>query len=266
MGNTNTHVCGGVLIAFDRGFYYPGDVVNANIYLNMVTAFETTGIEITVETLEHTEFEETESYEETRTETGPNGESRTVTETRTRTVIRTGSRTLFKSQTIIASMRNNLLGTGQYCYPVTFSLPSHLPGSFEYYDSESMAYVKYVVTARALSFLSSYKDISNSTILIVRQPAVNFSYPTNLSDTKNLKTWCFFDQGSATLNISYPKNHFTHDESVQVIAELNNTRCRLNCTCLKLQLFQRIKLKDNIGRSYYRNRLIAQNRVEGEYV
>jgi hypothetical protein len=107
-----------------------------------------------------------------------------------------------------------------------------------------------------------------STILIVRQPQQFFSYPNNLTDTKNITAWCFFAKGSSTLNVSYPKNFYVPGENVQVICNLNNTHCELNATRFKLQLIQKIHLKvhDDIERNMYINRLVTESAIDGYYV
>jgi hypothetical protein len=162
-------------------------------------------------------------------------------------------------------MNNNVFGMGQYAYPFFFVLPPNLPGSFEFYDFETRCCVKYIVTAKALSWLENIRDISHKNLLIVRQPLKFFQYPTNLSDTKNITTWCCFSQGTATINVSYPKNFFCQNEAVQVLCELNNTRCKLNASCIKLQLIQQITLRFQYGARYF-SRIVAQCRDEAQYV
>jgi len=100
--------------------------------------------------------------------------------------------------------------------------------------------------------------------LIVRQSPQNFEYPTKLSDTKNISTWCFFSKGTATLNVSYLKNHFSPDESMQVVCELNNTRCTIDASSISLQLFQAITLRAG-AETKYLNRKIAETRYSGNY-
>jgi len=162
-------------------------------------------------------------------------------------------------------MHNNFLGFGQYAYPFSFVLPHCMPGSFEYYDDDVSAFIEYKVKARAISWVSKSHDLCNSNLLIVRQTPKEFQYPTNLSDTTHISTWCFFSNGASTLNISYPKNSFSPDESVQVVCNLNNTNCKLDAKCIKLQLFQQMTLKVRGALTKFLTRCISESRFDGTY-
>jgi hypothetical protein len=335
MGSSNSHTYGGMFVQFEKPYYYPGDMVKGTVYLNMISGFETKGLEVSIEVLEHASFYEevlqttsastgthmnsnldtgmssgmhmqsssghqggafsmkvssshteshnnkvtshTESHMSTNTglkmntnmNTGMNMNTHQTNNqvSSTLRVLRTGNNCLFKNSTLMYTWNNNLISVGQYAYPFSFYIPQHLPGSFEYYDADCTSYVKYIVTARTLSW-AGLNDIISSSLLLVRTPPTIFSYPTNLSDTKNITTWCFFSKGTATINASYPKNHFTPDESVQVICTLNNTRCQLNATAIVLQLFQQIHLKssDLVAHNKYLSRCISESRQTGNFV
>lgn len=165
-------------------------------------------------------------------------------------------RTLFKNSFIVSQMQTNFMGLGQYSYPFSFVLPNHLPGSFEYYDIENSAYIKYVVSARLISSYGLLHDISTSSILIVRQQIDNFNYPKRLTDTQTIRSWCFFNKGVSTLNLSYPKNHYCPGEKVEVECEIQNTMCSVAATGITIELFQSITLKAH-GDVKYLSRTIS---------
>lgn len=277
MGHTHSMQYGGLVINFEKPYYYPGDLVRGHIYLNMASSFDTKGLELTVKVKEFAQYYETESKTTTETKRVYDDLTKeykdiSIPKTEFVKVAKKDDKTLFKNKAMIATMMNNVLIMGQYSYPFQFTLPHHLPGSFEYYSEDAEAYIKYKINAKALSWHGKKTNIKNSNILIVRQAPTNFSYPTNLSDTRNLSTWCFFSKGTSTLNVSYPKNHFCPDESVQVICNLNNTRCTLNATCIKLQLMQQLTLtirehgKHSHPHTKYMNRVVAETRYDGNYV
>jgi len=68
------------------------------------------------------------------------------------------------------------------------------------------------------------------------------------------------------LNVSYEKNYFCPDEKVNVICELDNTRCQLNATCIKLRLYQVISLKDKKQRVKIIRRNVAESQYQGTYL
>jgi hypothetical protein len=286
MGQTQSSF-GGIFLKFDKPYYYPGDLVTGNVYLNMLNSFDTKGIELNVEVIEHISFfhfagetnvqkhytpnttyirqEVQQNQRELVGQDNNNGQT-IVNSTQTR-ILRQNTKTLYRTSNLLNTWNGNKINIGQYAFPIKFGVPSNLPGSFEYYDGESSAYVKYIVTVKAYS-RSGTNDMTYSTILIVRQPPQVFSYPNNLSDTRNITEWCFFAKGSSTLNVSYPKNFYVPGETVQVMCNLNNTRCQLNAKCYKLQLVQRINLKvnDDRMRNMYINRIITETFVDGHFV
>jgi hypothetical protein len=222
MGSSNSRQFGGMIVKFEKPNYYPGEIVEGTVYINMTMGLETRGLQISIEGSENTKFKQR------------SGKKR---------VTRTGKNILIDKHFMIHSWQNNLTSIGHYACPFTFRLPNNLPGSFEYYEGECLACIKYIVTAKLLS-RNGYDDLTYSSLLIVRTPPQAFSYPTNLSSTKNLTSWCYFDKGSATLNVSYPKSFFTPDEAVSVTCELNNTRCKLKSTGIRFQLVQQIHIED----------------------
>jgi hypothetical protein len=271
MGNHHQKRHGGMMINFDKPYYYPGDLVTGNIFLNVLEAFDTRGLELSLKIKESVQWVETHHRTETRTVYDEvTKQERQQPHQVEEKIDRKDDKTLYKSSYMMATMQNNVFGYGQYAYPFQFVLPNHLPGSFEYYDHEVSSCIKYTVKAKSLSYQEKLNELEAKSILVVRQPAQYFQYPTNLSDTKAITTWCFFSQGSSTLNVSYPKNNFCQDETMQVICSLNNTHCKVNASCIKLQLFQRINLriKDKDGRPHikYINRCIAEIRYQGNYV
>ena len=271
MGNNHYKRQGAMMINFDKPFYYPGELVSGIVYLNVLEAFDTRGLELSVKIKEAVKWFDVEIKTETKRvydeQTKTHKDKRYQVSEK---ILRKDDKTLYKSSCMIATMNNNVFGFGQYAYPFQFVLPQHLPGSFEYYDENVSTYIKYTVKAKSLSFHGKENELDTKSILIVRQPAQNFQYPTNLSDTKAITTWCFFSQGSSTLNISYPKNHYCQDETVQVICGLNNSNCKVSASCIKLQLMQKLNLRirDNHGISHnkYLSRCLAESRYEGHYV
>lgn len=251
MGSNSTKsVEGGLIIDLDKSYYYPGEIIHGKIYLDILQDFETSGIELEIEVEEYTSFNELKKIKNTQN--------------KSQIKKREGKKTLYNNTQCVFKPDNNLLQQGQYIYPFTFMLPLNMPGSFEYYDNENVAYVKYIVEVRAVSL--STKHIRNTILLVVRQPPQFFQYPTKLSDTKTISSCCCLDKGASTLNISFEKNYYCPDEKVNVICELDNTKCSLTGKCIKLVLFQSITIADKKNRVKVLSRKIVENRFESVYV
>jgi hypothetical protein len=253
MGSNSSKVVeGGILIELEKPYYYPGEMIVGKLYLNFHQNYNSHGIELGLEVEEFGSFKVMKQRRE-------NKRSRFYSK------VRYGKRILFKSSQIIISFQNAMVYSGQYVYPFSFMLPPNLPGSFEYYDVENTAYIKYILEAKVISS-NSKEHIKNEILVIVRQPPQFFQYPTRLTDTKNISTWCCLGKGTSTLNISYEKNYYCPDEKVNVICELDNTRCQLDATCIKLGLVQTITIRDKKNRTKFLSRKVAENRYESRYV
>lgn len=249
MGNSHNHnkLHGGV-IQFEQPFYYPGNYVNGTIYLNMMDIFRTRGVELEIKCVEGVKA--LESHQKQAVVDGKIKYFNEDTEFKDKQV-------LFQIKNFLPNFQSNI-SAGQYAYPFSFAIPAHLPGSFEYYTDRISAYIKYQVKVKILPINDKEKPFKFSTILIVRQTPSTFNYPPNLTDTKRITTWCFFDKGTATLNASYQKNYFAKDEIVQMQCSLDNTRCVLDSSAIRLQLFQKITLRIKGTTNKYFTRLVAQ--------
>jgi len=249
MGNSNNHnIIHGGAIQFEQPFYYPGNYVSGTIYLNVMNMFSSKGVELDIKCVEGVKAIETHSKQ-----VSIDGQLRTISED---TEFK-DKQVLFQIKNILPNFQRNI-NAGQYAYPFSFVIPVHLPGSFEYYTDKISAYIKYQIKVKIIPFNDTEKTFKFSTILIVRQTPSNFNYPSNLTDTKRITTWCFFDKGTATLNASYQKNYFAKDEIVQMQCNLDNTRCALDSTAIRLQLFQKITLRIKGTTNKYFTRLVAQ--------
>jgi hypothetical protein len=259
---------GGIIMDFDKPFYYTGEEVQGSVYLNLKENFATRGLEISYEVIEYTSFWDRSSHDQYRYHKIHKNHYKHHCEnhlhrSKYNKIIREGRKILFKNSSIINSTK---ISVGQYVFPFKLQIPFNLPGSFEYYDRDNLGYIKHQISARLISLDEPENDIFNSTILMVRQAPRYFEYPAQLSDTKNIYSWCCFPRGHTTMTISYAKDFFSPDETVQVICDLDNTRCGVDAIFIKLELFQRITLKDNFFHTLYLTRKIAEQRYDGVYV
>jgi len=255
MGNSNSNKHHGGVIQFDQPFYYPGNLVTGTIFLNVIDIFNTRGVELSIKCIESVK-----AIEDHFVEVVENGVRRNVREDREFK----DKNTLFQNKNFLPNF-NNIINIGQYAYPFSFIIPAHLPGSFEYYTDRISAFIKYQVKVKILP-INDEKPFKFSTILVVRQTPSMFNYQQNLTDTRQITTWCFFNKGTATLNVSYQKNNFALDEIIQMQCNLNNTRCQLDSTAIMLQLFQKITLKIKGTTNKYFTRMIAETVVNDRCV
>lgn len=263
MGATSSQKAGGMLIDFTKDHYYPGDEVNGNVYINIVHDIESYGIEIDLQILEGVNFNKRDSAISsnlTPEEKIIIAQQEMQNESKAAKVI------LYQNTWIIAKFSSNVLTKGQYIYPFTFTLPSDLPGSFEYYDETSSAFIKYLIHGRLVSSNGRESEMNAANLIFVRQSLDNFECPDKKLSTKNIKSWCCISQGPSTLNISLLKDHSHPDEELKVTVSLDNSQCQLDAKNIKLEVFQSIELKDRANNTKLLNRKISEHNYKGNYV
>lgn len=266
MGNsksTQVKAPGGIIITIDEPSYHPGDVVKGNICVNMQQSFSTSQLELTLRVEQLTRFVDSEN---TRgLENIPEILMNKITDNGQKNkFIKEGNTVLYNSTVIVSTFPNNLLAPGQYQYPFSFTLPLNLPGSFEYYDEFNTAYTEYILDVTLPSTNQSLL-VKSSAILIVSQTNQALNIPKQITNNARLRTWGVMDQGYSSLSVSIPRDFFYTDETLIVDCTLDNTHCKLNGKNIKVQLFQEITLRDNIGQGKILQRKISELSYQNLY-
>jgi len=243
MGVPNTkHAIGGMVINLEKPYYYPGEIVHGKIYCLFSQPYDCKSVEMEISAEEYTMFTEMKRREKAK-ETSINK--------------REGRNCIYKRVQTIMVSEKNIINQGHYVYPFTFMLPLNLPGSFESYSDEHSAYIKHIVEVRALPLDPNTQAITNSILFIVRQPPQFFQYPSKMTDSKCIKICCL-NKGTSSVTVSLEKNYYTTDDKVNVICELDNTKCSLDIKSIKLELFQEIILKDKNERVQNISRKVSE--------
>lgn len=220
---------GGMVINLEKPYYYPGEIVHGKIYCLFSQTFDCKSLEMEIFAEEYIMFTENIKKEKSKKKSSKLIE---------------GKNCIFRRVQTILVPENNVINQGHYIYPFTFMLPLNLPGSFEYYNHDTTAYIKHIIEVRALPLDSSAQAIMNNILFIVRQPPQFFQYPSKMTDSQFIKIFCM-NKGKSSLSIGLEKNYYTIDDKVSIICELDNTDCSLDIKNIKLELFQDITLKDS---------------------
>lgn len=231
----------GMFVELNKPYYYPGERVTGNVYVNIQKAWGTRGIDFQIKTKEFIKYIEKVRKAFKRQRKNPQTKRmETYTAYEYVNVERRDERTLYKYSYLLTQCSNNVFNIGQYCYPFEFTIPPNLPGSFEYYDRDSSACITYTVKARAISINNAKEMIKNENVIIVRQPYTNFNYPTNV--TRTIQLGCCTDKGSVTVNLKYGKNSYSLGEGLNAVVQINNSTSKVSSTSSELQLVQEVCL------------------------
>ena len=87
-------------------------------------------------------------------------------------------------------------------------------------------------------------------VLIVRELGDNFQ--TNITQTSEnqITTWCCVDQGSSKIQVLFEKNVFTPHELCKAYVDLDNSKCGVDLTNVRLAVEQELTLHGDSHRFY----------------
>ena len=247
----------GMFVELSKPFYYPGDKITGNVYVNIQKAWGTRGIDFQIKTKEYIRYiEQVRKAFKKQRQNPQTHRMETYTSYQYVDVERKDEKTLYKYSYLLTQCNDNVINRGQYCYPFEFTLPPNLPGSFEYYDKDTSACITYTVKAKAISLRNAREMIKNENVIIVRQPYTNFNYPTNVTRTTQLG--CCSDKGCATVNLKYDKNSYSLGETVNAHIVINNSMSKVPSTCSELQIVQELCLQKPGTKGITKTRVILR--------
>ena len=231
MGNNNCKNSeGGYMIHLDKPYYYPGEIVHGKIYSHFIKNFESSSVEFEIKGEEYTCVNHKKTSKKNN-----NG---------TYIKKRESSNILYNETHLLFKPENNIINQGHYVYPFTFKLPLNLLGTFEYYDKDIKAYIKYILEVRAIP-LNGSSAIKNQVMLIIRQPPYSYGYTSKMSDKKLIKTCCCLSKGDSNISVSFEKNYYCIEDRVNVVCEFDSSKCSVSLNSISLNLWQMIIVKDN---------------------
>lgn len=251
----------GLFVEFDRPFYYPGDNVKGNVYVNIHQSFQSSGIELVVKAKESILYKDVErqAYQAQR-ENSQTRRMETYTAYRYVNVIRQDKQEVFKYKCMLYNCNSSSFQGGQYCYPFSFKLLNNLSGSFEYYDNDISASIMHTVKAK---FQNSRDKVSSTNILIVRQPFTSFNYPKSANQNIKMDVCCA-ENGMVNFSVQSEKNHVSPGENIIVFLALDNSKSKVTNTSIHINIIQEINVVQRGKKAKIQRRTIvtqAQSKI-----
>lgn len=130
---------------------------------------------------------------------------------------------------------------GGYSLPFTFLLPNNVPGSFHYASNTTLASIQYKFHAKLIGI--NGEKLKGRAVIQVKQ--ASFGYNTNIQASKhaNMKTWCCYDKGICKVSTVFPQDTYNPTETVNCIAEIDNSASKLDVLSVSCGLVSSIRLK-----------------------
>ena len=107
--------------------------------------------------------------------------------------------------------------------------------------AKPMGKIKYHIRVK-LDTKSNFGEMFYKQILIVREEIAFKEGIGQVSENK-ITTWCCVDQGTSKIEVKFPKNSFFPNEVVDAKVLLDNTRCNVALTNVRLAVEQETSIR-----------------------
>lgn len=230
-----TEKYGNIFIKLDKEEYYEGEQLNGEVYIDLVDEFPGNELFLRLKGKEVVHFVESESRMRTRSD----GTQETYYEQ----VLRTDQQ--YNMNYHIPTHQwteHRTVGPGQYIVPFSTKLPSKLPSSYFQKMNRALASIEYSVDA-----MIKPHDRSQPSMLFKHRFLIKSKGdPRILQDggrsTKGYSTCCI-SKGESEITCKFEKSYYIPGEAAKLLLQINNTRSKIGCSGVKLDLKQHLELR-----------------------
>jgi arrestin (S-antigen)-like protein len=212
--------------------YYPGELVQGTVHLNLTAPTDIDAITLLVEGKVKAHFTRSESYSYSS-----NGK----TERGTRTKVYEEKQVFYTRVTSLLITKSTLQ-PGVFVFPFQFHLDYNLPGTCHITHGNSEGKVHYSLFAQAIvpGFFKS--NLEHTQELRVAQPQREMAIATQTFKEENVTFLCCISKGHVSLSANLVKNLYYPNEMVEVKLQINNSESKVNLRACSLQLIQHVVL------------------------
>ncbi|CDW79403.1 UNKNOWN [Stylonychia lemnae] len=231
MGNVDSrckHEHGYLMVQTAKQIYYPGEVVTGTVYLRTHVALEVSYIELEVQGKEKVSFV-TREHRDNEWHHDKHKSKKILWQ--------------FKQPCFTFSVPT--LAPGDYAVPFSFALPPHIPSSLYYknkhIDAKPKACVKYQMRASLIDH-HHHSQMKYKTIMVIREHDVQFEVGRKTTSELPISTWCCINQGQSRIEVDFEKNVFEPHEVCRANVNLDNSRCNVRLTNVRLAVEQVVRI------------------------
>ena len=229
-----------LLIKLENQFYYPGDIIKGNIYINIENNIKSPGLELIIKGKEILKANP-EIYEEEDEENDIENIEKNNNDNLDQPYKYYDNIEIFKSNISISNQKE--IKKGKYIFPFTIKLPNLIPGTCIIYDKNILGEVYYYIKIKGED--SNGIKIKKSIPLIIRQNISDFKYNKSNSLTKIFPKFCCCSKGNAKLNLEITNDYFLIGEKIKVNINVDNREGKLEGNLISIYLYKKITLHPN---------------------
>ena len=228
-----------ILIKLENQFYYPGDTIKGNIYINIENNIISPGLELIIKGKEILKAnpEIFEEEDDNNIENTGNDKYNNLNQP----YKYYDNIEIFKSNISITNEQE--IKKGKYTFPFTTKLPNSIPGTCLIYDKNILGEVYYYIKIKGLD--SNRIKIKKAIPLIIRQNISDFKYKKSNSLTKTFPKFCCCKKGNGKLNLEITNDYFLIGEKLKININVDNREGKLEGGPISIYLYKKITLHPN---------------------
>ncbi|CAD8149669.1 unnamed protein product [Paramecium octaurelia] len=264
MGNQNANGFdhskqNGLYIRTDKPFYFAGEEVQGNIYLNVGGgAFPSSTIYLKVKGSEKAKWTETRTvYEDIPGTNPPQRQSKQVTEHYD------NDNEFYQHKIPVYIFQQGMIPQGQYTFPFNFKLKESLPGSFEYQEKDLECKIKYSVKAEIDSPDKSLDKIKYKQEFLVREPIKEQVNQNEGSQVLQPTSCCCIPMGTISFKFQFDKSAYQPGEVAKLQIEIDNTQSKVGIPIIKASVTSRLRIISKQGHTRMIYRVCASSTTPG---
>lgn len=150
------------------------------------------------------------------------------------------------------------VAAGNYHFPFSVTIPTTLPGSFNYQTGSTTAQISYSASAYLHPANPKIRNFNIEVRVTRRRTKAIVSLQDRVS--AQVSSWCFLHKGEVRLGVVINKSAYEPGELCHLSVQVDNSRCLLDVVRLKATLYRTFRLTDN-----YRQTTVLKQSISEEY-
>eukprot|EP00792_Barthelona_sp_PAP020_P006469 TRINITY_DN3000_c0_g3_i1.p1 TRINITY_DN3000_c0_g3~~TRINITY_DN3000_c0_g3_i1.p1 ORF type:complete len:331 (+),score=103.26 TRINITY_DN3000_c0_g3_i1:29-1021(+) len=252
-----------VFLRTEKFAYYGGETISGQVWLSTAIPIPCRGITVEIIGTEETWFKTTRRERIHNPDPNAPPQYRTIEETHE------GKREIVNQQIPVTTF-SGALNPGQYNFPIQYTLPAHMPGSFKVEDmtranSPYRAEIRYILKV----VFDTDMAIGESLFDVILEQELTI-YPRMLQQItskhqqihEDITFCCCVNKGSVDLECFYGKDKFTPGETAQIeVRAFNNSSVDIDS--FNSELHRTITLKASDGKQHNVHDTVARQTYRG---
>ncbi|CAD8065975.1 unnamed protein product [Paramecium sonneborni] len=249
----------GLYIRTEKPFYFAGEEVKGNIYLNVGGgAFPSSTIYLKVKGSEKAKWSETKTVWETIPGTNPpQRQSKQVTEHYD------NENEFYQHKIPVYIFQQGMIPQGQYTFPFGFKLKENLPGSFEYSEKDLECRIRYSVKAEIDSPNKSLDKIKYKQEFLVREPIKEIVNQTEGQQVLQPTSCCCIPLGTIFFKFQFDKTAYQPGDIAQLQVEIDNSQSKVAIPTITGRLTNTLRIVSKQGHFRLIHRVCGNSMIPG---